>query len=690
VPVSTDASQSYRPDIDGLRAVAIAAVVGYHAFPAMLPGGFVGVDVFFVISGYLITQVILRGLASGRFKLSEFYRRRLRRIVPALLVVLLVCGAFGWFALLPGEFARLGKSTAWSAAFVANVYFARALGYFDPITQLHPLLHLWSLGVEEQFYFAWPVLLLLAYRRGQIVPALSALIVVSLMVSILGAWQPHPQYFYLLRARAWELAVGGLLAARWHLVHDSPAASVEPDPIGRRLAWAAAIAGFVLVAASTLLLHADVPFPGAWALVPSTGAVLLIAAGPSAALNRHVLASRPMVFIGQISYPLYLWHWPLLSFARIMLRRPPPPMLAATLVLTAVVAAYATFRLVERPIRFGSTGQKAVPGLLAGLAALTLLGVAVGRHWVPTRLSNQAFSEWEAAAGPGNWHVPMVRGPGESWTLSVPSRRHKTALFVGDSHIQQYSARVQRVVQARPDAARSALFLSYPGCPPLPDLGTMPGGSSCDTFFKQAMEQAVRSDIDTVVFGAFWEFYLIGEFSEPDKWVPGHHLHGGRDLAFALESPATQQALEEFRRAVTSLVASGRRVFIVLSNPTSPDFDPLFLLPVAARLSIPRAQHLNIGVSKQIVDATAFEAFVAPLMTKLRDIAAQSGARVIDPRSTLCEAMACLAIDTDGLPTHIDSNHITGSFARERALFVDDILLGGSAPDRGTTPAQRP
>jgi peptidoglycan/LPS O-acetylase OafA/YrhL len=675
--VGAKASQHYRPDIDGLRAIAVMVVVGYHAFPGLLQGGFVGVDIFFVISGYLITQVILAGLGEGGFSLRVFYRRRVRRIVPALLVVLVVCGVFGWFALLPYEFARLGNSIAWSTSFLANVFFARTSDYFGPVAELSPLLHLWSLGVEEQFYLAWPVFILLASRRRLITPALFAVVLVSLAISIYGAWHSPARYFYLLRSRAWELAAGGMLASCCYAGRDAWAAIPLPGQIVRGLATVASIAGLILIAASALLLHADLAFPGAWALLPSIGATLLIAAGPSAMTNRLILATRPMVFVGRISYPLYLWHWPLLSFARIILGRPAPPAVAACLVITSVLAAYATYRLVEKPIRFGSVGQRAVPGLLVGLAGLALLGAAVQAQRIPARLSGPVFREWQDAAS--DWHVPIVHESDGSWTLTVPSRRPQNVLFVGDSHIQQYWRRTQRVIQAHPDSARSAVFLTYIGCPPLPDLNSTRRGSSCDTFFKRAMEQAARSDVDTVVFGAFWEAYILGEFSPVRVTRGPDYVYNVRDplrRPLKLESPGTQLALEEFRSAVSTIVSTGRRVFILLSNPTSARFDPLFLLPVTARLSIRSPNHLIIERDKQIVDVTDFESFVAPLMAKLRSIAVQSGAEIIDPRDALCDKMECQTTNDDGMPAYLDSNHLMPSYAREHAVFIDEILLG--------------
>ena len=232
-----DVSPRYRPDIDGLRAIAVALVVAYHALPGFLSGGFIGVDVFFVISGYLITQIILSGLRAGTFSLGAFYQRRVRRIIPALLVVLAACALFGWLTLFSEELQWLGRSIAYCASFLANLFFARlGSGYFDRGAQLTPLLHLWSLGVEEQFYFAWPLLIMLAARRGVTMRVLLVVTATSLAINIWGIWHAPIQYFYLPASRAWELAAGGMLAAWQAGMHRAAGADTSAVRSLHRLA----------------------------------------------------------------------------------------------------------------------------------------------------------------------------------------------------------------------------------------------------------------------------------------------------------------------------------------------------------------------------------------------------------------------------------------------------------------------
>ena len=297
----------YRKDIDGLRCVAVTAVVLYH-FGLSAPGGFVGVDVFFVISGYLITAQIAGDIEAQRFSLLTFYARRCKRILPALLVVCTACLLAGWFVLWPGDYKALAASVRYAAFGLANFYFLWNTGYFDQASDLLPMLHLWSLGVEEQFYFAWPALLLLALPLGRrwLIALLLALIAISLGASINAVAADQKAAFYLPHLRAWELAIGGLLVFLPHMRLPSYAREI--------LGAAAAL----LILGAIVMLTKASPFPGLSALPPVIGAALLIwhtMHGGSSAVSR-LLSLAPAVFVGKISYSLYLWHWPVLVLFR--------------------------------------------------------------------------------------------------------------------------------------------------------------------------------------------------------------------------------------------------------------------------------------------------------------------------------------------------------------------------------------
>jgi peptidoglycan/LPS O-acetylase OafA/YrhL len=656
-----NARPAYRPDIDGLRAIAVGMVLIYHAFPSWLPGGWLGVDVFFVISGYLITQLVVNELAANTFSPRMFYARRVRRIVPALLLILLVSAAFGWYCMTPGELAELGATIRWSAPFLANTYFGQSGGYFAANSDLSPLLHLWSLGVEEQFYIVWPILLLAAYRQGVVVPVLRAVLAVSLLISLFGAWDSPGEHFFRATCRGWELAAGGLLAQ-------------YPMARYRRFASTLALTGLLLIAGSACWLDAERAFPGGWAIIPVVGASLIIGAGPQAWSNSRILSSGPFVFVGLISYSLYLWHWPLLSFARVLLGHPPAPDVAAEALVAAGMLACVTYYLVEQPIRDRSAAGRVPVALLAGLAAAGLLGVALDSHWIKARLRGPAFQQMDAATQ--DWKYPgksKFRGPVRYATWEVPSRHARKVLFIGDSHLSQYWPRISYLIETRPDASQSAELAIYDGCPPLPGVNVRIRGVSCDRFFDFAIERARSRDVTTVVFGAYWESYLLGRFGAAHAV---RHIYSvsdplRRDLQ--LDSPAMQSVFSEFSRQVAGLVASGRRVIIVLSNQTSPRFEPLTLIPLRARLSVPAP--VSFEPEYRTVDRQPYRKFAAPVVSQLRAIAEAAGAQVIDPADTLCDARDCAATAAGGAPLYLDSNHLRPSFARSGATFVDDMLI---------------
>ncbi len=360
---------AYRPDIDGLRAVAVLAVVAYHAFPNLVPGGFVGVDVFFVISGFLITGILRDGLAAGTFGFGDFYARRIRRILPALVVVLAASLAMGWWLLDPGDYAALGRHALASALFVPNLLSWQEAGYFDTASELKPLLHLWSLGVEEQFYLLWPLLLWVSWPYRRALPlVIAAVALVSFASGALLLQRDPVGAFFLPYARVWELAIGALLAA---LAGRLPAAGVARPGLA---ADAAAALGLAMIVSACFVLDTDAPFPGARALLPTVGTALLVAAGPRTWSGR-ALSVGPMVWIGLLSYPLYLWHWPLLSLARLGYPEHTGPALRLALVAASLLLAWLTWRWIERPVRSGPARRWKV---VLPSTALALVAAAAG------------------------------------------------------------------------------------------------------------------------------------------------------------------------------------------------------------------------------------------------------------------------------------------------------------------------
>ena len=376
------AHPTYRPDIDGLRAVAVLLVVFHHAFPPLLPGGFIGVDLFFVISGFLISTIIFQNLEQGSFSFLDFYKRRVKRIFPALSLVLLASFACGWFVLLPADYKQLGKHIAAGAAFVSNFAFWSESGYFDSGSKLKPLLHLWSLGIEEQYYIFWPLIAWFLWKRQvNLFKVCVALFVVSFAINIATAKGNAVAAFYSPASRFWELLVGSMLAymklhpLNWRQLaagkfSTAPRAELQnPSKANNLTAWA----GILLLAIGVYFINPERRFPGFWALFPTIAAFLLIKAGPKAWFNQNVLSNRLFVWVGLISFPLYLWHWPLLVFAEIKLGTLDTATKLGLIVLS-ILLSWLTYRLVERPIRFDKNLPRISLILCGVLLATAILG----------------------------------------------------------------------------------------------------------------------------------------------------------------------------------------------------------------------------------------------------------------------------------------------------------------------------
>lgn len=359
--------QKYRPDIDGLRAVAILVVLAFHAFPWRMPGGFIGVDIFFVISGFLISTIIFSSLEKDRFSLLEFYVRRTRRIFPALLLVLIFCLAVGWFFLFDNEYRQLGEHSAAGSGFVQNFILWRESGYFAGSSETKPLLHLWSLAIEEQFYIFWPLLLAFVWKRQWNFLAITLVVATFSFIANVHLTQQDPtSAFYLPFSRFWELMIGGILS--YTVLH-------RPALLGRHKD-AQSILGFALIGLTLVFLNKDKDFPGFWALLPTLGAFFIISAGPTAWLNRTLLANRLMVSIGLISYPLYLWHWPLLALPTIEEGKLSALQRIGALIL-AFFLSWLTYRFVEKPFRFGGNPRTKSLSLAGAMLVTGVFGIIV-------------------------------------------------------------------------------------------------------------------------------------------------------------------------------------------------------------------------------------------------------------------------------------------------------------------------
>lgn len=523
----------YRPDIDGLRALAILPVVAYHAFPRYAPGGFIGVDIFFVISGYLISLILFRSLLNNDFSFAEFYAHRIKRIFPALILVASTCYAVGWFTLLPDEFKKLGKHIAAGMGFVQNFVLWKEAGYFDVASELKPLMHLWSLAVEEQFYLIFPLLVWAAWKsRLNVLTGVIVLGAISFVLNQKGIGKDAVKTFFAPQTRFWELMAGSALAyvygfrawrpsfTRW--IHagifnrlffrEVPA---EQDR-GFLLSSILSFLGLALIVYSITKYNHTMPYPGVRAVAPVLGAVLLILAGPQAWVNRQVLSRKVVVWVGLISYPLYLWHWPLLSFARIVESETPSRNIRIAAVAISFILAALTYYLIEKRVRYGrSTWRKvAVLSTLAvlvgyvGYNAYSRDGLDFRFPKIVKELSSYEYDHKTAYRGETCFLKPEQDY--SHFDRCVNETNHPKSIFIwGDSH----AAHLYPGLKYRFSNEYSIIQRTASGCPPIIDL-VIESRVHCKAINDHTLKTINQIRPDRVVLAAIWTSYDLANLDK--------------------------------------------------------------------------------------------------------------------------------------------------------------------------------
>ena len=600
----------YRTEIDGLRAIAVMAVVIFHAVIDRLAGGYLGVDIFYVISGFLITSIILHENEAGAFSLMSFYRRRIVRILPALFVMLLTVLAVACVVAMPPDIAAIGKSSAAAAAFIANMHFWQTTGYFDSAAEAAPLLHTWSLGVEEQFYILYPLLLLAIARwRKNPAPALFVLCIVSFAVALwLGTWE-NESNFYLLPARAWQLGLGALVATGFFPAVRAP------------LAQGLAITGLIAI---TISFFIDADFSAELAVLPSLGAALVIAYGASGFVS-NLLSLRPVRWIGMISYSLYLWHWPIMTYYRIFYGLDLGMAEEAGLIAASFLAAALSYYLVEQPFlrRFRSADSRktALVGAVAIIAMIgTSLAVAARAYeWraIPAEAARVAeyvnYSKWPEFKGQGRKGVCLISTIRQIYKPEECARLDKTkpnVALIGDSHAAHYW---------------HSLVKRFPGSNIM-----QVNGASCAVLIDAARLERCQP-IRDFAYGPLIDRGGLDHVILVHRWTRSH--------------------LPQLRKTILYLRQRGISVTVI--GP---------VVEYSTRFPIALARSMETGNPADIDRLRRNE--IARTDTLIQEVARETGASYYSAYKAECDGTRCAYVNPrDGAPIHFDYGHLTESGA---------------------------
>lgn len=668
---------AYRAEIDGLRAVAVVPVVLYHAGIGLFPGGFVGVDVFFVISGYLITSILALELAAGRYSIVGFYARRARRLLPALAGLLLFCSLAATLLFMPYDLKEFGQSVVGASLSMSNVYFWLKVGYFDPLATLKPLLHTWSLSVEDQYYLVFPVFMLVAARlmKRRWPWAIAAVLVLSLAVGAVEAYRAPPTAFYLLPSRMWELLLGSLLAVR-------------PLPlVSRPLREGLAALGLALIFAAVFCYNTDTVFPGLAALPPCLGAALVIQYGPETRTAK-LLSLKPLVGIGLISYSLYLYHWPLIVFTKYALipNEAAFRVLALPICLVSVGAAYLSYRYIETPFRRGrvfQTRRRLFEAAALAMGCFAAFGLAANLTiGFPHRLAGptRAIAMGAVDTTLGHDHCDLTSAAdiaaGRICDVGKPGGAPSFAVF-GDSFAE---ALMPALAAAARQQGTHGVGLTRGGCYPL--VGTVslndpPADAAACTAFHEAVVRYINGtpSIRRVILIGRWTSAAEGTRYGADAskgWFIADRdsKHIGYDENRAV-----------FARGIARTVTAfpGRVVYVVAYIPEQP-----FNVPQAEALCRYLGKPCPAGLSRADFDRR--QAYVRQVLSA---DAERLRYQVVDLGAELCSAADCPALSGNAA-LYSDDNHLSRTGAMSVTAALDPIFsplsFAGEPPVNQTPP----
>jgi peptidoglycan/LPS O-acetylase OafA/YrhL len=610
----------YRPDIDGLRAVAVLAVLLHHLAPTLLSGGFIGVDIFFVISGYLITSHIYKEASEGRFSLRQFYKRRINRIVPALMTVMAATMAAGIVILSPSDLVRLTKSAICAGFGLSNFYIWHAYGnYFRAVSSEAPLLHTWSLGVEEQFYAIWPllILLLLKFNKRYWLGIFAVLTVGALAVSQAGTLTLASAAYYLLPSRFFELMIGGMLAL----------IAAHRQPASRLFSELSSIAGFALIGISLVALNGNSTFPGIHALWPCLGAALLIWSGSKSWLTEKILAARPMVFLGMISYSIYLWHWPIISSLNYF-SVPIGPAVGLAVAAASILLAWLSWKFVEGPMRRSGAAQSFSRVLLRRFAvpvgALVCLGaVLIASRGLPQRFDPRvARFDRMLEAAPDQMrrkcHLPSARysTPPDAACRLGAQKDQPDGILIGDSFANHFTGMID--VMANSEGI-SIMDYTLDACPPIQGYNTGRGWA-----YERNCLQRNEMDYRLIASGRY------------------------RRVILAANWPRNPDAGTKLASSIDAILKSGATITLILNNEE---------IPGAASCPIRR---LMYGFARSCDSVRAGPpSYLKTIEAKYPQV------HIVDPNRVICDAQNLCHPVLDDKLLYKDDDHLNDIGSRE-------------------------
>ncbi|MDH5231699.1 MAG: acyltransferase [Gammaproteobacteria bacterium] len=651
----------YRSDIDGLRAIAVLSVLFFHAGSELFSGGYVGVDVFFVISGYLITSIILREINSGTFSILQFYERRFRRILPALVVVIIASIVVGAFLLTPDGFSDFGQSALAASVFSSNILFFLESGYFDAPAELKPLLHTWSLAVEEQYYIFFPILLLAIakFSSKRFFQWLVILCIASFITGVVMTRIDASSAFYLIPARAWELFVGSILAL-----------NVIPKPNNRILRESLALIGTGFIIAAVFFFTNETLFPGYAAALPVLGAALIIYAGIGGrSLIFSLLSLRPVVFIGLISYSLYLWHWPILVYTKLYFIKEPSTLVIASMLGLTLLLSVLSWKFVETPFRKKIFLKQRNPLLAASIIvslAIFFTGALINfNNGFPARHQNYLAKnmmendiEWNHWDQCQNVSKKLAN---KQDLCDIGNKNAETSfLFWGDSHARALASGIDLAAQ---NQNRQGKIATEPGCPPLFSI-ERGKRTSCDEFNQSVYKYLQRSpEITTVILTARWALSTNGT---------RYKHEGGRsvkliDLEEKLIQTKNNLDLVDLglRRTIEKITQLGKRV--VLIGPT-PEIG--YYAPSAYVLAKLTGRDLNQLIAPTLEE---FNARAQSMNTIIEHIEKDYEIAVVQPADLLCNHERCIAAKGEFL-MYRDNNHLSTYGAKSLEILLSNIF----------------